>query len=112
MHRGDDGKECIVLNTDTSFDMSEFKEMLKHQPITERVPSDIVLDLVPVVRCKDCVNCFELADTDPLTPYEHREGVPGFFCVAFDMDFYMPAYNAATFYCADGKRRTADDKSD
>lgn len=60
-------------------------------------------DRVDVVRCKDCVYCFELAATDPLTPY--KGGKDGFYCEAFDMDFYMPAYNAATYYCADGKAR-------
>ena len=63
------------------------------------------VDAVPVVRCKDCAHCFELVDTDPLTPYRHREGAIGFFCQTFDMDFYTPRYDAGTYYCADGKRR-------
>lgn len=61
-------------------------------------------DCVYVVRCKDCSHCFELAATDPMMPY--KGGKDGFFCDAFDMDFYTPAYNAATYYCADGVRRS------
>lgn len=65
-------------------------------------------DCVYVVHCKDCSHCFELAATDPITPY--KGGKDGFFCEAFDMDFYAPVYNAATYYCADGEwRRTSHD---
>ena len=62
-------------------------------------------DRVDVVRCKDCKHCFELADVDPMLPY--HGGGNGFFCEAFDMDFYTPAYDAAKYYCADGEGRDA-----
>lgn len=60
-------------------------------------------DRVDVVRCKDCRHCFELSATDPMTPY--CGGADGFFCEAFDMDFYTPHYDAGKYYCADGERR-------
>ena len=51
------------------------------------------LDVVSVVRCKDCQFCTML-----------NNGV-GFFCSSWATDFYSPHYDAATYYCADGKRR-------
>ena len=99
MHRGDDGVEFIVTNPEDSLSVSKFKELLKNQPITELVPADVVVDLVPVVRCKDCQHCRLLND-----------GV-SFECTSWEMDFYAPTYNAATYYCADGKRRGTDDQS-
>ena len=50
------------------------------------------------VRCKECVHCLELPNG------------AGFTCSAWDMDFYSPAYDAAQYYCADGKRRDDDAK--
>jgi molybdenum cofactor biosynthesis enzyme MoaA len=55
------------------------------------------IDAVKVVFCKDCEHCRLLND-----------GV-SFECMTFEMDFYAPTYDAATFYCADGKRRKTDD---
>lgn len=91
-----------------------------------------VSDRVDVVRCKDCKHCYSLAvakskssiwpepsrplagitlplgqsylATDPMTPYD-GSGDGSFFCEAFDMEFYAPHYDAATYYCADGERR-------
>lgn len=51
------------------------------------------VNAVPVVRCKDCQHCRLLND-----------GV-SFECTSWEMDFYAPEYSAATYYCADGKRR-------
>ena len=51
------------------------------------------LDIVQVVHCKDCQHCRLLND-----------GV-SFECTSWEMDFYAPEYSAATYYCADGKRR-------
>ena len=45
------------------------------------------------VRCKDCRYCRTLND-----------GV-SFDCDAWEMSFYAPRYDAATFCCADGKAR-------
>ncbi|MBQ3478172.1 MAG: hypothetical protein IJH25_08380 [Clostridia bacterium] len=58
-----------------------------------KVDADILKDFVQVVRCKDCQHCRLLND-----------GV-SFECTAWEMDFYAPTYNAATYYCADGKRK-------
>ena len=55
------------------------------------------------IHCKDCGHCFELAATDPLTPY--HGGKEGFFCAAWDTDFYAPHVNPDTYYCADAKPR-------
>lgn len=51
-------------------------------------------DHIDVVRCKDCEHCRLLND-----------GI-SFECMELEMDFYAPHYSAATYYCADGKRRT------
>ena len=63
-------------------------------------------ELVRVIRCKDCGHCFELAATDPLTPY--HGGKEGFYCEAWDTDFYTTHYNPETYYCADAKPRAAE----
>lgn len=96
IHRGDDGVEFIVLRPGETRSLREVMDTLKAQS---------PINITSVVYCKDCDNCFELAETDPLIPYQHRDGADGFFCTEFDMDFYTPHYNAATFFCADGKRR-------
>jgi len=57
-----------------------------------------------IVRCKDCRNCYKLANSDPMEPYD-GSGDGSFYCTAFDMDFYAPQYHAASFYCADGAPR-------
>ena len=51
-------------------------------------------DIVPVVRCKDCVH-FKPVNV------ENRY----FYCEEWDMDFYGAEYDPATYYCADGKRK-------
>ena len=56
-------------------------------------------DLVFVVRCKDCKHC---------QPYKQDQG---FYCEAWDTDFFTPTYDAATYYCADGIRRDGDVRS-
>ena len=50
-------------------------------------------DRVDIVRCKDCEHCRVLNDG------------ASFECAEWEMDFYAPRYDAATYYCADGKRR-------
>ena len=52
---------------------------------------EMVGDAEQVTRCKDCANCFILSDGRSFT------------CNANEIDYYAPAYDAATFYCADGK---------
>ena len=61
-------------------------------------------DRVDVVRCKYCMNCFDLGRTDPMTPYSGR-GDGSFYCLGWDMELCAPYYSAETFFCADGKRR-------
>ena len=56
----------------------------------------------PVIHCKDCANCFSLEAVDPMRPYD-GSGDGSFYCAAFDMDFYAPRYNAATYFCADAE---------
>ena len=56
-----------------------------------KVPS---VDAVEVVRCHACEKCTLLED-----------GI-GFHCQAWDTEFYAPHYDVATYYCADGKRRS------
>lgn len=51
------------------------------------------VDAVQVVRCKDCQHCRLLND-----------GI-SFECMEQEVDYYAPTYDAATYYCADGKRR-------
>ena len=63
------------------------------------------IDHIDVVRCKDCEHCYDLSAKDPMEPYSGA-GDGSFYCAEFDMDFYAPRYSAATYYCADGKRRT------
>lgn len=101
IHRGDDGVECVVLKPKESFNMEEFAETVEKQLVaTGKLFEMATVELVPVVRCKDCEHCRLLND-----------GV-SFECMTFEMDFYAPTYSAATYYCADGKRRTANDQSD
>lgn len=78
------------------------RNMRVHKQILE-IPAE---DAVCVIRCKDCGHCFELAATDPLTPY--HGGKEGFYCEAWDTDFYAPHYNPETYYCADAKPRDAE----
>ena len=51
------------------------------------------IDAVPVVRCKDCQKCTVWEDGHSFT------------CNEDEMEYYAPHYDAATYYCADGKRR-------
>ncbi len=71
--------------------------------VLEKAPD---VDAVRVIRCKDCGHCFELAATDPLTPY--HGGKEGFYCEAWDTDFYTTHYNPETYYCGDAKPRAAE----
>lgn len=84
IHRGDDGVECIVLKPGEKVSLREVMETLNSIP---------TIDLVPVVRCKDCQYCRLLND-----------GV-SFECTSWEMDFYAPEYSVSTYYCADGKRK-------
>ena len=100
MHRGDDGVECVVAKPGESPNMEKFAEEVKKQLIaTSKLFEMAMVDLVPVVRCKDCQHCRLLND-----------GV-SFKCTSWEMCFYAPTYNAATYYCADGKRRKTNDTS-
>jgi len=56
-----------------------------------------------LITCARCAHCFELADTDPMTPW--NGGAEGFYCEAWDMDLYAPHYDARTFFCGDAKPR-------
>lgn len=94
IHRGDDGVECVVPGPGEPSNMKEFAEAVKKQLIaTGKLFEMAMADLVPVVRCKDCQYCRLLND-----------GV-SFECTSWEIDFYAPEYSAATYYCADGKRR-------
>ena len=64
--------------------------------IRSRLEQVAAIDAVPVVRCKDCQECTVWKDGHSFT------------CNADEMDYYAPTYDAATYYCADGKRRRGD----
>lgn len=51
------------------------------------------IDAVPVVRCMDCRKCTIWEDGHSFT------------CNEDEIDYYAPTYDAATYFCADGKRR-------
>ena len=77
--------------------------MLKEQEERAAEESKVpAVDAVPVIHCKDCANCFSLEAVDPMRPYD-GSGDGSFYCAAFDMDFYAPRYNAATYFCADAE---------
>lgn len=52
-----------------------------------------VSDMALVVRCRDCKYCTLLPNGN------------GFTCTEWDVDFYSPHYDAATYFCADGVRK-------
>lgn len=58
--------------------------------VIESIPA---VDAVPVVFCKHCRKCTIWEDGHSFT------------CNEDEIDYYAPTYDAATFYCADGKRR-------
>lgn len=91
MLRGDDGRECVVLKPKESFNMEEFAEAVNEMAMVE---------LVPVVFCRNCARCKVYGDGH------------SFNCMENDIDYYAPKYDADTFFCGDGKRRTANDQSD
>lgn len=88
--RGDDGVEYLVLKPGQVVSLAETMDLLKEQQ---------TIDLVPVVRCKDCQHCRLLDDGE------------SFSCQESEMDYYAPTYSAATYYCVDGKRRDGDVQS-
>ena len=88
--RGDDGVEYLLLKPGQSVSLSEAMALMKDWP---------TIELVNVVRCKDCQHC---------DPYKDGES---FYCSELDMDFFAPTHSAATYYCADGKRRDGDVQS-
>lgn len=61
-----------------------------------------------VVHCADCDLARELADTTK--PYQHREGAPGWYCEAWGVDVYNGHYSAETYFCAEGRKRAAEEK--
>ena len=71
---------------------SEFVYALKTaiHSLIEKVPA---VDAVPVVFCKHCRKCTIWEDGHSFT------------CNEDEIDYYAPTYDAATYYCADGKRR-------
>lgn len=52
-----------------------------------------------VVHCAECVHCQRFNDRGD------------FYCEVTDTDFYYPHYDAATYYCADGTRRSDDGRA-
>ena len=61
-------------------------------------------DMIAVVKCKDCAECYDLGSVDPMTPYSGK-GDGSFYCGEMEMYFYAPHYMAEAWYCADGVRR-------
>lgn len=61
--------------------------------IRSKLEQVAAIDAVSVVRCKDCQKCTVWEDGHSFT------------CNEDEMDYYAPHYDAATYYCADGKRR-------
>lgn len=49
------------------------------------------IDAVRVVRCRNCQSCRLLSDGR------------SFECLEQEIEFYAPHYDAATYYCAEGK---------
>lgn len=66
------------------------------------------VDAVEVVFCKDCEYCNPLY----FDPHGNYAGDGSFTCGENEIDYYAPDYHMDTYYCADGKRRTANDQSD
>ena len=64
--------------------------------IRSKLEQVAAIDAVSVVRCKDCQKCTVWEDGHSFT------------CNEDEMDYYAPHYDAATYYCADGKRRSGD----
>ena len=67
---------CRVIMED------DFKKAIKN------MPKGIIVDAVPVVRCKDCIHCYE------------EFGLLGCTCGPYDDCVVEPE-----FYCADGERK-------
>ena len=63
-------------------------------------------DYIRVIRCKDCGHCFELNSNYPTTPY--CGGKAGYYCDAWDADFYAPYCDPNTYYCADAIPRKVE----
>jgi hypothetical protein len=63
------------------------------ESVIEVIESIPAVDAVPVVFCKHCRKCTIWEDGHSFT------------CNEDEIDYYAPTYDAATFYCADGKRR-------
>lgn len=61
--------------------------------IRSRLEQVAAIDAVMVVRCKNCQKCTVWEDGHSFT------------CNEDEMEYYAPHYDAATYYCADGKRR-------
>ena len=109
IHRGDDGRECVVLKPKESFNMEEFAEAVKKQlAATGKLFEMAMVDLVPVVHCKDCEYCNPLY----FDPNGNYAGDGSFTCGETEIDYYAPDYHMDTFYCADGKRREAGVRED
>ena len=89
----------LVAKTNTAPYVAQYtRRALKNIP---------AVDAVEVVRCKDCEYCQALY----CTPDGSAAGDGSFSCGENEIDYYAPDYHMDTFYCADGKRRTANDKS-
>ena len=61
--------------------------------LIEKVPA---VDAVEVVFCRYCARCKVYGDGH------------SFYCMENHIDYYAPAYDADTFFCAEGKRRQND----
>ena len=61
--------------------------------VIESLPA---VDAAPVVFCKHCRKCTIWEDGHSFT------------CNKDEIDYYAPTYDAATYYCADGKRRSGN----
>lgn len=64
--------------------------------IAELIHNEPAVDAEVVVYCKNCPRCKIYGDGH------------SFSCSEYETDFYAPAYDAATYFCADGKRIKAE----
>lgn len=87
IHRGDDGVECVVSSQVT------ITPQVAIERLQEALRLGDTITFVPVVNCKDCKHCRLLND-----------GI-SWDCADWEQAFYAPEYNAATWYCANGKRK-------
>lgn len=55
------------------------------------------LDVMSVVRCKDCMHCAIWEDGK------------GFTCEYNEMEYYAPHYSAETYFCGDAVRKEEED---